>query len=284
MMIWLIPSFISAFIFGFSGFLLKVGCERGHTSITLLFGMYITGTLAFAVSLLVQHQWALSLLTLGSSILVGIGSSVGNDYTVRALETGPASITSPLLNFNVILIVLMSLFVYHEPIKLTELFAIGLFILSGCLLSLDPRESLGVKDPKWYGFIIIAVIFIFIRNGGLKITQEIGLNNTLVLFYAYLFSLLLFGLKFMPIRKLNSNQENLNALFIGAAAGLFSYGGLELYSYALKTGPASIVGAIFSLRSIVMVIMAMLIYKERLTFYQKLSLLVLFAGVVIITL
>lgn len=282
-MIWLFSSFTSALVFGFSGFLLKVGCERGHHSHPMLFGMYVTGTILFALSLIIQQQWELSLLVIASSILVGIGSAVGNDYTVRALATGPASITSPLINLNIILIVIMSVFIFDESLKNNEIIAIALFILSCAFLSLDPRESLGIKDPKWYSFIFLAIIFVFLRNGGLKITQEIGLNNTLVLFYAYLFSLILFGMKFIPRRKIDLAHTTKGAILLGCAAGLFSYGGLELYAYSLKIGPASVVAAIFSLRSMVMVAMAVLIYKETLTFYQKLSLFTIFVGTVVIS-
>ncbi|MBP9722283.1 MAG: DMT family transporter [Gammaproteobacteria bacterium] len=283
-MLWLISSFTSALVFGFSGFLLKVGCERGHKSHALLFGMYITGTLLFALSLILQQYWQLSVIVIVSSILVGIGSAVGNDYTVRALETGPASITSPLINLNIILIVIMSMLLFGETLKSTEIIAIGLFIISCALLSLDPREALGIKDQRWYGFILLAIIFIFLRNGGLKVTQEIGLNNTLVLFYAYLFSLLLFAGKFIPKGRLNIDKNNKNAVYLGGAAGIFSYGGLELYAYSLQIGPASVVASIFSLRSMVMVVMAVLIYKETLTFYQKLSILAILTGTIIISL
>jgi uncharacterized membrane protein len=292
-------SFLSALVFGFSGFMMKVGCENGHTSPTLLFGMYVSGTLLFALSLILQHHWELSLIVLASSVIIGLGSAIGNDYTIRALATGPATITSPLLNFNIILIVLMSVYFFDERLKITESIAILLFIASGCLLSLDPRETLGIKGDnyyKWLGFIAIAVFFIFLRNGGLKITQEMGLNNTLVLFYAYLFSLVLISVRFLPERKIitNNNHNNINntnitshnnkGLLIGCFAGIFSYGGMELYAYSLQIGPASIVAAIFSLRSLVMVVMAMVVYKERLTFYQKLSLLTLFIGVIVISL
>lgn len=103
-MTWLITALLSAIIFGFSGFLMKVGCSRGHSSYILLLGLYITGTLAFAISLIMQNSWGLSLLVLASSVIVGIGSAVGNNYTVRALAIGPASITSPLINLNIVLI------------------------------------------------------------------------------------------------------------------------------------------------------------------------------------
>ncbi len=281
-MIWLIAALLSALIFGFSGFLMKVGCERGHSSSILLFGMYITGTISFAISLLIQQDYGLSILVIASSVVVGLGSAVGNDYTVRALEVGPASLSSPLINLNIVFIILMSLFLYNESLKINEVIAIGLFIVSCGLLSLDPKESIGIKDPKWFSYVIIAIFFIFLRNGGLKITNEIGLNNTLILFYAYLFSLILFAVKYLPTRKLQFNNKQ--GLLIGCVAGFFSYGGLELYSYALITGPASIVAPIFSLRSIVMVVMSVLIYKETLTFYQKLSLLTLFAGMAVISL
>lgn len=283
-MLWLPIAFLSALVFGFSGFMMKVGCEKEHDYPILLFGMYITGTALFALSLLYQQHWGLSLLVVASSVIIGIGSSAGNSYMIRALSVGPATLTSPLINLNVVLVIMMSMFIFNEQIKPNEMLALLLFIISCGLLSLDPRESLGIKDNKWFYFIFLAIIFTFLRNGGLKITQEIGLNNTLILFYAYLFSLVVFAAKFMPKGKLTLNPKHKQGLFIGAIAGIFSYGGLELYAYALQTGPASIVATIFSLRSLVMVIMAMLIYKEGLTYYQKMSLLVLFIGMGVISL
>ncbi len=291
---WLTAALASAIIFGFSGFLMKVGTQRGSNTNVLLLGLYLSGTLGFALSLSIQQTWAWTGLILASSVIIGLGSAVGNRYMIHALALGPASITSPLLNLNVLLIVLMSTLFYGETLTGHEIMAIALLIGGCCLLPLDPRESLSIKSYRWYFFIALSVIFIFIRNGGLKITQEYGFNNTLVLFYSYLFCLSLFFFRLIAYwvqqqRQKSSGQAlqpyllDKGALLIGAGAGFFSYAGLELYTYALQTGPASIVAPLFSLRSLVMVVMAVLVYKEKLTPFQMASLVLLVTGVVLLS-
>uniref|UniRef100_UPI0030B891E2 DMT family transporter n=1 Tax=Cohnella rhizosphaerae TaxID=1457232 RepID=UPI0030B891E2 len=68
----------------------------------------------------------------------------------------------------------------------------------------------------------------------------------------------------------------------GLAAGAFSYGGLQLYAVALARGPAHLVAPIFAANSLVVVILSLAVYRERLSVPQIAALICLLGGLVLI--
>jgi uncharacterized membrane protein len=65
-------------------------------------------------------------------------------------------------------------------------------------------------------------------------------------------------------------------------AGFFSFAGMQLYAIALDLGPASIIAPIFSTNSLVVALLSILVFRERLSLMQSVSLILLFAGLVLI--
>lgn len=282
---WFIWAILSALLFGLSGFYMKYGQAKKGSVAYLLLGLYLSGTLGFLLLALVNKLFTFHWGILLAGIIVGLGSTLGNVLFMKALECGPASLTSPLANANIVLVVIMSIIVYGETLSMLEIFAIILLIVSVSLLPIDPQESLSITNRAWYLFVGVSVILFFFRNGGLKITEELAYHNTVVLFYAYLLGI------FWSVGQVYVEQKQQNApdkrairtgLYSGLVAGVFSFGGMQLYSYALADGPASIVSPIFSLNSLVVAILSIVIFKERLSRFQQMALLGTFLGIVLL--
>jgi len=134
---------------------------------------------------------------------------------------------------------------------------------------------------KWYGWVILATILFFLRNGGLKITEEMNLPNTPILFISYLFGLLCFSMGIIQNRFASFRSSNTKVgLYWGLLSGIFSFAGLQLYAHSLIEGPASIVAPIFSTNSLIVAILSILIYQERLSGIQTVCLILLFSGLI----
>jgi len=131
-------------------------------------------------------------------------------------------------------------------------------------------------------FALSAVIFIAVRNGGLKVTGEMGMNNTGVLFYAYLMCTIYFAAK--NAGKLNYIGWKQAGVLLrwGMLSGFCSFWGMQLYSSALALGPASIVAPIFSLYNLVIVLGAIIFFKERLNRLQTAAIIFSFIGIVLV--
>lgn len=284
---WFVLAILSALLFGLTGFFMKVSQMKKGSTPYLLLGLYITGTLGFLVQSLSSGN-----LDVGNArlwfwgILIGVGSGWGNVVFMRALELGPASLTAPLMNINIVLVILLSTFYYHEPLSLVKALGALLLITSAVLVAIRVNEPLSIREKKWFALVILGGLLFFLRNGGLKITAELGLANSAILLYSYLLSAIWFGLAIKPSRATTARERasHRTGFIWGLISGFFSYGGLQLYSAALQLGPGNIVSPIFSTYGLVVVVGSVLVYKERLTPLKAVALVILFIGLLLVKL
>jgi drug/metabolite transporter (DMT)-like permease len=283
---WFLWAILSAVTFGMSGFLMKVSSARRGSTLHTLLGLYLTGTLGFFWWALRTESLHTDLPLLVAGFVIGLGSAAGNLLFMKALDQGPASLTSPLVNTNILVIILFSVIVYGERLSGTETAGVILLILAVSLIPFDPDEELKIKNARWYFLVLLATLLFTLRNGGLKVTEEMALSGTLVLFYGYLLGLVWFLAEDLLRRIRGTLAENrgaaLTGLWWGSLAGIFSFVGMQLYAVALIDGPASIVAPLFATNSLVVAVLSIFFYRERLSRIQTLSLILLFTGLVLV--
>lgn len=286
---WLLTSISSAIFFAIASFIITIGTKRHYSISQMLLGLYTSGAIMFGLFIVLNSEFSFDHDIIFWGVIIGLGSSLGNALFSYALKIGPVSLTAPLVNSNVILVIAMSVFYFGELITLTQLLAICLLLSACFILPFDPDENKSVQNNNWYFVIMATIFFMFLLNGGLKITQELTLDNTLVLFYSYLFSIgfFLISVKYYAINR-DSKRSTIiwqkRALLTGLFAGLFSFMGLHLYTLALETGPASIVVPIFSSRNVVVALLCLWYFKEALSSFQKVALGTLLSGLILVSL
>ena len=278
---WLGIAIGSALLFGLAGWWMKVSQMRGGLTSVMLLGLYVSGTAGFGIHAVVEGT--LNELTdyrvWLAGLIIGAGSALGNALFMKALDYGPASLTSPLTNMNIVLVIALGTLVYHEPLQLSETIGIVLLLLAVVLISYKKQDF--AIEKQWYLYVAAAIVFFTFRNGGLKITDELGLSSAPILFIGYGLSILWFA---PPRQWRNKGARAWTGLKIGLLAGIFSYGGLQLYAYALATGPANLAAPIFATNSLVVAAGAILIYKEKLNLLQWIAFACMIAGLFIIRL
>ncbi|MCA0755502.1 DMT family transporter [Paenibacillus sp. N4] len=280
---WLITAIGSAILFGLAGWWMKVSQMRGGSSRMLLLGLYASGTAGFGVHALLEgtfhmladpRVWA-------AGAAIGAGSAWGNALFMKALNYGPASLTSPLTNMNIVLVVALATWIYHEPLSASEAAGITLLLLAVVFVAHKRKEPLTITEKRWFVLVGAAIVLFALRNGGLKVTDELGLSSAPILFIAYALSLAWF---FLPGQSKGTRASSRTGLRLGIIAGLFSYGGLQLYAMALATGQANLAAPIFATNSLVVAAGAIAIYKERLSIMQWTAFVFTIAGLIIIRL
>jgi drug/metabolite transporter (DMT)-like permease len=278
---WLGTAIGSAILFGLAGWWMKVSQMRGGSTRTLLLGLYASGTLGFGVHALLTGTLPLlgDLRVWAAGILIGAGSAWGNALFMKALHYGPASLTSPLTNMNIILVVALATWWYGEPMGLSEAIGITLLLLAVVFVAYKKKEPLTITEKRWFVMVGAAIILFALRNGGLKVTDEMGLPSAPILFIAYALSLAWF---FLPDQSASDKAGRRTGLKLGIIAGLFSYGGLQLYAVAIATGQANLAAPIFATNSLVVALGAILVYKERLSVMQWAAFALTLAGLVVI--
>ncbi len=271
---WFYESLLSAVLFAGAGLFFKASSSKSLNSATFFFYLYFIGTLISAVYLFLENKFQFSTPIVVSGLVIGGSLALGNSLLIRALDKGPISLTSPIINLNIVFLVLAAVFVYDETITNIQVVLISWLILSVLMLSIDPHEELRIKERSWYVLVILASVFLAVRNGGLKVTNEMGLDNNVVLFYSYAIP----ALAFLLIKPRSYLLER-KALLLGGMGGMFSILGMVLYAHALSAGPASIVIPVFCTYNVFLVLGGYFLFKERLSIIQKLSIcLVIFSS------
>ncbi len=275
---WFLWALLSPLTFGVSGFLMKASSARQGSVPHTLWGLYLSGTLGFAVWLAFSGAFRLDAAVLLGGVAVSLGSAAGNWLFMLALQRGPASLTSPLVNTNILLVIAISVAFYGERLSAMEWTGVALLVLAVFLIPIDPDENLSIRDRTWYGLVVTATILFTFRNGGLKVTDEWGLAGESVLFYGYLFSLGWMTVELVRKHPRTPAASARNGLQWGLAAGIFSFAGMQLYAIALIEGPASIVAPLFATNSLVVALLSIHFFRERLSKLQAASLALLIVG------
>ncbi|MEK3884175.1 DMT family transporter [Paenibacillus sp. PL2-23] len=273
----------SAVLFGMAGWWMKVSQMKQGSTQKLLRGLYAAGAAGFGIHSALQGSLSdLSRLDVWcAGVIIGAGSAWGNSLFMKALQYGPASLTSPMTNANIVLVVAMSTFWYHEPLSALQGLGITLLLAAVALIAYKRKEKLTITEKRWFLLVLLAIAMFALRNGGLKVTDELGLSSAPILFIAYTLSLAWF---LMPAQERSTAAANRTGLRLGLAAGIFSYGGLQLYALAIETGQANLAAPIFATNSLVVAAGSILWYKERLTATQIAAFLCLLAGLIVIRL
>lgn len=313
---WLVYAVASALLFGLAGLWMKASqMGRGSTDFMLL-GLYVSGMAGFGV-----HAWAEGTLAelvrdwriAAAGAIIGAGSAWGNAIFMKALEYGPASLTSPLTNMNIVLVIAMAITIYGEPLGTLEGIGVLMLLIAVMLVSYKGKEPLAVREKKWFALIAFSIILFAIRNGGLKVTGELELASAPILFTGYALSALWFAVpawrlavrqrrqphtaasqpgtqpaEWQPAVQHGAERQGAASFHVGwrwgLLAGLFSYGGLQLYAIALLTGKANIVAPLFATNGLVVAAGAILLFKERLTIQQSVALACAIAGLILVRL
>ncbi|GIO11083.1 hypothetical protein J19TS2_06380 [Cohnella xylanilytica] len=321
-MLWFATALGSALVFGLAGLLMKVSQMRGGARSSLLLGLYAAGACGFFAQALIARTWEpLDWRIWAWGAVVGLGSAWGNLLFMKALDYGPASLTSPLTNANIVFVVGMGALWFGEPVRAIALAGVAALLAAVVLLSLKTEGSYSISDKRWYPLVAGAMLLFVFRNGGLKVTDSLGLDSSSVLWAGYLLSWLWFGavsrlersrnrpdagatgIGTTDIGTTNIGTTNIGTTdigttesrvagvghsprsigwFWGLAAGVCSYGGLQLYAIAIAQGPSYLVAPIFATNSLVVAFGSLLLYREKLTRLQAVALLLLLAGLLLV--
>ncbi len=280
---WFLATILGAIVFGAGGFIIKLG-SHGHErsgTVTLL-GLYGVGSLCFAIAVTLQNAWKWDFSLILFGMFIGLGSVIGNDLWIRAFKYGPASLTGPVINTYNVLVIFIAIFLYGETLDLKEMIGIAIILIALGLLNYDPNEQLRIKNKIWFILVGLSIFSFFTRSGGLKIAEENGINNTLLLAFGYPVGVFWFGAQLARARSTFSLRVMRMPILLGAIAGIFSYGGLQLFTYALERGPASIISPIFAMNGLIFALLTIITLKERISQYQTFALIGCVVGLVLI--
>ncbi|MEW6673821.1 MAG: EamA family transporter, partial [Thermodesulfobacteriota bacterium] len=183
---WFSEALAAAVLFSISGILFKANARDHLRAEIFFFCLYAAGSLLLLIYILATNELELNFHSIAAGTVIGIGVGAGNYLFARALKVGPICLTSPLIHFNVVFLVIGAVIYYGETLNFKSGLLVSLLMLSLVILAIDPNEKLNISSRSWYMLVIAASFFFAIRNGGLKVTNELGIHPDSVLFIGYL--------------------------------------------------------------------------------------------------
>ena len=202
---------------------------------------------------------------------------------MRALKAGKVGIISPISNSSVIFTILLAVIFFKEKLMLTQLLSIILIIAGIILVSIDFRDlknshlfmiSSGVPLALITCFLWGIVYFLF------KIPVDV-LGAVLTSFIIE-FGIMIYSGIHLKISKINFSLPKklfpyLLFVAIGGAAGTL------FFSLGIEIADVSIVSTLTFANPLVAVLYGKFVYKEKLKLQQYAAILLILAGIVLIS-
>lgn len=286
MLNWYIFSIVALIFMGIQRFLYKVSAERRCPTAWTTFSFMTTVTLLSVVFFFLRGESISNAKMLWLTAALNSGSFLAGTIThIEALKHIPASVVYPVIRLNMVIVVLFSLFYFHDRLSLHQVVGIALAIVVILILTrdMDDKETKYGNIRKGLMLVSISVISGSVASISSKLaalyTNKLAFMS-LSYFMGACFSL---GLT-TRLEKGGAKKNHKEALTIGFLMGIINFVGFYAFLKALSAGPLSIIVSMVGMHFVIAVILSALIYKERITFLRVLGTLLTVVSIVLLRL
>lgn len=221
---------------------------------------------------------AASVWVIISAILVGFFFLSGNFAINEALQRTNPSIALTINGSFAALVVIFSLIFLHEPISVFQAGVIVLIFVGVFLCTYQPGSSIKRKDMRGIWYAIYSM-----TSFGIFFTAVKVFAPTLSWFWPIYLSFLWIPVMYMYMRRIKiypSFRDMKRALFPLAGSMLFLRGGDFAFNIGLQQGLAATVAPIGGAYPTLSVLLAYLVFREKITRRQTVGILCALLGIV----
>lgn len=256
---WFVYALASLFFTGTQRFIYKVIAAQKLSSTRTTFFFMLTVTVMSFFYFLKKGSLDNLSFTLFFSLLNSSTFVTATITHIKSLKYFPANFTYPLIRLNILLVVLFSLFFLKENLSPYQSLGIILSLVSFFIItfSLDKQKQ---NFSKFY-LILIALFCGALSSISCKLAAK-EVNIATFMFFSYTLSTL--SSYFLSQEKITSFSYQKAEIYLGLLMGLINFVSFNLYLFALKTGPLSIVATLNGLHFVVPIFLSTLFFKEKL--------------------
>jgi len=264
---WYVSAIFSLILLGTQRFLYKVSAEKQCNTAWTTCAFMGTVTILSVFFLLIRLP-AISdvFLLLLLSILNSVAFLTATMTHMEALKHLPATVVYPVIRLNVVMVVLVSLYIFNERLSPYQILGVILAVAVILMLTRQTDRTRSASGSIRKGFVLIFAAFI--AGTGASITSKFAamhVNSLAFMAVSYAVSTTAsFGLRSRLAAGAGSGDVK-TALTIGFAMGMINFAGFYLMLKALSTGPLSIIVSLVGMHFVIAVILSTVIYKEKLT-------------------
>jgi drug/metabolite transporter (DMT)-like permease len=270
---WFLLTLMALLLFGIQRFLYKVSAERNCNTAWTTFAFMGTVTILSTLSFFALGQ---SINNLRFLLLISLINSLsfvsGTIATIEALKYISTSVAYPLIRLNTGIVVIFSIWYFGDRLSIFQITGIIIAIVVILLLTgLDDGSRSPTKDPRRAMLLVTVALF----SGAIAAISSkfAALEVNLLAFMAISYAMSMV-VSLCLRKKLGSVGTNhTDALIIGFLIGLVNFGGFYSLLVALSSGPLSIIIPVTGMYFVISIILAILIYREKLSALRALAIL-----------
>ena len=264
---WYVLALSALVFFGLERFLYKVSAARECNTAWTTFSFMTTVALTSSVLFFLFKPEIVDMRYLFVVAAVNSASfTLGTIMQIEALKYIPTNIAYPIIRFNTVIVVLFSVFYFKDRLSLFQ--ATGIILSIVVLVWMTRQSYEGQSSPRFVRKGLYFAGIALLSGAVAAISSKFAAVSTNMLAFIALSYIMgsLFSLTFKgKMHKSAKGSNQRDALIIGCCMGFVNLAGFYAFLKALSLGPLSIIISIVGMHFIVAIILAALIYKERIT-------------------
>jgi drug/metabolite transporter (DMT)-like permease len=283
---WYLFSIVALILMGVQRFLYKVSAERKCSTVWTTFSFMTTVTLLSALFFFLRGEAISNAKMLWITAALNSGSFLAGTIThIEALKHIPASVVYPVIRLNMVIVVLFSLFFFHDRVSVYQALGMGLAVAVILILTRDMDDKRAGYRNIRKGLILV---FISVMSGSVaSISSKFAAlyANKLAFMALSYFMGACFSLGLTTRWDTGGAKKNRKeALTIGVLMGLINFVGFYAFLKALSVGPLSIIVSMVGMHFVIGVVLSAIIYKERMAFLRVLGTLLTIVSIILLRL
>lgn len=267
---------------GISDFLAKGLVERIGAFRTFLY-QYLFGTLVALVFFLIYPvDLSLSTLLIVVLVLGGLLNALGYVFFYKGMAIEKLSILSPIVACNPIVVILLSFVILREVLSLNQGLGVVLLVVGLILVSIHTTKfKITDKSGVFYGFLTMLSWGIALFVLGYLIKESYWFPAVVMFrIMTWFTGFIIFNFRNVPLDFPKKGGTILLILIVG----LLDVMGVLSFGFGVSKGLVSVVGPISALYPAVTLVLARVFIKEKLLSVQKIGVLVILIGLVVVSL
>lgn len=262
---WYVSAIFALILLGTQRFLYKVSAEKQCNTAWTTCAFMGTVTVLSVIFLLIRPPAIPDIfLLLSLGVLNSIAFLSATITHMEALKHLPATVVYPAIRLNVVMVVLVSIYIFNERLSPFQILGVILAVSVILLLTRQTDRTRSASGSIRKGFVLVFAAFV--AGTGASITSKFAamhVNSLAFMAVSYAVSTAAsFGLRSRLAVGAGGGDVK-TALTIGFVMGVINFAGFYLMLNALSTGPLSIIVSLVGMHFVIAVILSMMIYKEK---------------------
>ena len=279
MAVWIgiILAFVAMISWGLSDLVTKLSLDRESKWKVLFLGQLIGGLLVFGVALFFADLSVLASKGISYLFILGFINLAAMYTYYKSMQEKGIALTSPIVNSWALVTIILGLVFYKEMLGSLQWLAV-VFIMGGVFAVMFKGKA------KFDGSLIYAVISMVLWGVFFFLLKEPNLIFGALL-VASLVKLItvFFSIPILVRKKVNIFKTESRILFFIILIAITDGVGFSVFNFALKYAPVSIASLIISAVPIIGVGFGVMIFKEKLSFRQKIAIVTVIIGLILVS-